>query len=137
MFNHVPSHIHWMHLLNSRICRYTHVIPTVISCDQDRYVMKLFILEMDYTVFKVRCISNKIWTQITPFFICSPGRVGQSVGHLTHNSEVLGSIPGLATYFHFSFPDSRGAVVTYWRKYVHEVLVNHLRGLSLPRKKCG
>ena len=26
------------------------------------------------------------------------------------------------------------AVVGYWRKYVHEVLVNRLRGLSLPRK---
>ena len=30
--------------------------------------------------------------------------------------------------------DSRRAVVSYWRKYVHEVLVNRLRGLSLPRK---
>ena len=30
--------------------------------------------------------------------------------------------------------DSRGAVVSYWQKYVHEVLVNHLWGLSLPRK---
>ena len=36
-----------------------------------------------------------------------PGRVaqsvGQSVGHLTRKSGVLGSIPGLATYFRFSF----------------------------------
>ena len=32
-----------------------------------------------------------------------PGRVAQSLGHLTRKSEVLGSIPGLATYFHFSF----------------------------------
>ena len=30
--------------------------------------------------------------------------------------------------------DSRGAGVSYWRKYVHEVLVNRLGGLSLPRK---
>ena len=29
---------------------------------------------------------------------------------------------------------SRRAVVNYWRKYVHEVLVNRLGGLSLPRK---
>ena len=29
---------------------------------------------------------------------------------------------------------SRRAVVSYWRKYVHEVLVNPLGGLSLPRK---
>ena len=30
--------------------------------------------------------------------------------------------------------DSRRAVVSYWQKYVHEVVVNHLGGLSLPRK---
>ena len=30
--------------------------------------------------------------------------------------------------------DSRGAVVSYWQKYVQEVLVNRLGGLSLPRK---
>ena len=30
--------------------------------------------------------------------------------------------------------DSRGAVVSYWQKYVHEVLVNRLGGLNLPRK---
>ena len=30
--------------------------------------------------------------------------------------------------------DSRRAVVSYWRKYVHEVPVNRLGGLSLPRK---
>ena len=29
---------------------------------------------------------------------------------------------------------SRRAVVSYWRKYVHEVLVNGLGGLSLTRK---
>ena len=29
---------------------------------------------------------------------------------------------------------SRGAVVIYWQKYVHKVLVNHLEGLSLSRK---
>ena len=57
----------------------------------------------------------------------------QSVGHLTRKSEILGSIPDLATYV--SPPaDSRRTVVSYWRKYVHEVLVNRLGGLSLPRK---
>ena len=30
--------------------------------------------------------------------------------------------------------DSRGAVVSYWRKYVHEELGNRLGGLSLPKK---
>ena len=31
-----------------------------------------------------------------------PGSVTQLLGYLTHKSEVLGSIPGLATYFRFS-----------------------------------
>ena len=48
----------------------------------------------------------------------SPGRVAQSVGHLTRKSGILGSMPGLATYFRFSF----------------RLLVNRLGGLSLPRK---
>ena len=30
--------------------------------------------------------------------------------------------------------DPRRAVVSYWRKYVHEVPVNRLGGVSLPRK---
>ena len=69
------------------------------------------------------------------FVVCSKsGCVAQSIGHLTCKSGVLGSIPGLATYFRFSFRFSRRAVVSYWRKYVHEVLVNRLGGLSLPRK---
>ena len=70
------------------------------------------------------------------FLIISPGRVAQSVGHLARKSGVLGSIPGLATYFRSPSAFSRRAVVSYWRKYmyVHEVLVNRLGGLSLPRK---
>ena len=50
--------------------------------------------------------------------------VPDQVGHLTRKSEVLGSIPGLAIYFRSPSADSRGAVVSYWRKYVHEVLIN-------------
>ena len=65
-----------------------------------------------------------------------PGRVAQSVGYLTRKSGVLGLIPGLATYFRFSFRFFKKAVVSYWRKYVHEVLVNRLGGLSLPRKSA-
>ena len=34
---------------------------------------------------------------------------------------------------HFSSADSKRAVVSYWRKYVHLVLVIHLGGLSQPR----
>ena len=52
IFNQVQLYIHWMHLLNTRIGRYTYITHTVIYCDQDRCVMKLFNLEMDSTVFK-------------------------------------------------------------------------------------
>ena len=62
-----------------------------------------------------------------------PGRVAQSVARLTHEPEVPGSIPGPATYFRFSFRWFKKAVASYCRKYVHEVLVNRLGGLSLPR----
>ena len=68
------------------------------------------------------------------FNTLSPARVAQSVGHLTRKPGVLGSIPGLAHTFVSPSAFSRRAVVSYWRKYVHEVLVNRLGGLSLPRK---
>ena len=48
---------------------------------------------------------------------------------------ILIQFHGLATYFRFSFRFSRRAVVSYWQKYAHEVLFNHLGGLSLPRKR--
>ena len=61
--------------------------------------------------------------------------MAQTVGHLTQKPEVPGLIPGPATYFRLTpSTDSRRAVVSYWRKYVHKVLVNHLGGLNLPRK---
>ena len=41
--------------------------------------------------------------QNTAACIIKPGRVAQSVGHLTRMSGVPGSTPGLATYFRFSF----------------------------------
>ena len=48
-----------------------------------------------------------------------------------------GSWVGYPVWQHtFVFPStfSRRVVVSYWRKYVHEVLVYRLGGLSLPRK---
>ena len=44
-------------------------------------------------LFKLKVFSVQSW----------PGRVAESVGHLTRKSGVLGSIPGLATHFRFSF----------------------------------
>ena len=63
----------------------------------------------------------------------SPCRVAQSVGHLTRKSGVLGSIPGLATYFRFSFRFFKKGSCQLLAK-VYEVLVNCLGGLSLPKK---
>ena len=51
----------------------------------------------DRDAFKIVCH----YTAITTAYM--PGRVAQSVGLLTRKSGVLGSIPGLATYFRFSF----------------------------------
>ena len=42
------------------------------------------------------------------------------------------SIPGPVTYIVSSSADTKRVVVSYWRKYVHEVLVNRLGGLFLP-----
>ena len=58
----------------------------------------------------------------------------QSVGYLTSKSQVPGSIPGRPHTSVSPSADSRGALVSYWRKCVHEVLVNRFGGLSLPRK---
>ena len=44
-----------------------------------------------------------LYTFVEKYNLCLPGRVAQSVGHLTRKSGVLGSIPGLAKYFRFSF----------------------------------
>ena len=63
-----------------------------------------------------------------------PGHIAHSAVCLTQEPEVLGSIPGSAIYFVSPSTDSRKTVVSYWQKYVHEVLVKSLGGLSLPRK---
>ena len=60
------------------------------------------------------------------------GRVAQSVGHLSQGSWVR--YPVWQHTFVSPSAFSRRAVVSYRRKYVHEVLVNRLGGLSLPRK---
>ena len=54
--------------------------------------------------------------------LIEPGHVAQSVGHLTRKSGVLGSIPGLATHFCFSFRFfQEGQLSVYgesmWTKY--------------------
>ena len=48
--------------------------------------------------------------------------------------QLVAQQPVLPHTFVSPFADSRRAVVSNWRKYVQEVLVNCLGGLSLPRK---
>ena len=53
---------------------------------------------------KVHVLSHAMGASFSQWSkIVSPGHVAQSVGHLTRKSGARGSIPGLATYFHFSF----------------------------------
>ena len=66
--------------------------------------------------------------------LCWPGCDTQSVGHLTRKSGVWVRYPVWQHTFVSPSAFSRRAVVSYWQKYVHEVLVNRLGGLSLPRK---
>ena len=64
----------------------------------------LFIEVTDPTrhVYAVLYKAHSVWTTILKEI--SNAKAGpQSVGHLTHKSGVLGSIPDLATYFRFSF----------------------------------
>ena len=64
-----------------------------------------------------------------------PGHVAQSVWHLTVSQRSWVRYPVWPHTFISPSADSRGAVVSYWRKYVHEVLVNRLGGLSLNHRK--
>ena len=65
--------------------------------------------KLDHSRTRAYCACGRCgWELFEHFFsrlslLFSPGRVAQSVGHLTRKSGVLGSIPGLATYFRFSF----------------------------------
>ena len=72
-------------------------------CDSNEYSR--------YTVFNIKeenrpklskICSNEVFSQELQNKF-EPGRLVQSVGHLTRESEVQSSIPGLATYFPFSF----------------------------------
>ena len=100
------------------------------------HTMRIVCLAWFHAHVGVRVKIRSFWCKKTVFVAAhKPRRVAQSVGHLTRKSEILGSIPGLATHTFVSpSADSRGAAVSYWRKYVHEVLVDRLGGQSLPRK---
>ena len=62
---------------------------------------------INQALFSLKDKSKKLKCRLLQFLFgalkVKRGRVAQSVGHLTRKSGVLGSIPGLATYFRFSF----------------------------------
>ena len=62
--------------------------------------------DLAYSAFAISALFNIFYLAKCVYMYVhaeEPGRVAQSVGHPTRKSEVLGSIPGLATYFRFSF----------------------------------
>ena len=96
-----------LYFLNCQLLRYTsNGSSKRISSTHPKYCIN---------PIKCRCsnkqlmplFQNKCYINLHELLFASlekvPGRVAQSVGHLTRKSGVLGSIPGLATYFRFSF----------------------------------
>ena len=68
-------------------------------CDNER----LCAMEPCFTIERIFSSDGLNPSTTVLLLLNLPGRVAQSVGHLTRKSGVLGSIPGLATYFCFSF----------------------------------
>ena len=63
-----------------------------------------------------------------------PGHLAQTAARLTQSQRSRVRYPVWPHTFFSPSADSRLAVVSYWQKYVHEVLVNRLEGLNLTRK---
>ena len=65
-----------------------------------------FQIVLNFSVMIKISAGQRFPTELPGFLVTfcgAPGRVAQSVGHLTRKSGVLGSILRLATYFCFSF----------------------------------
>ena len=69
--------------------------------------------------------------------ISQPGRIAQSVGHLTRKSGVLGSILGLATYFRFSFRFFKKGSCQLLAKVCAQSTGQSLRRSKPAQEKCG
>ena len=72
-----------------------------------------------------------------PFLCIQPGRVAPSVGHETRKSGVLGSIPGLATYFRFSFRFFKKGSCQLLAKVCARSTGQPLRRSKPAQEKCG
>ena len=88
-------------------------------------------------------ILQSLWQAILLFIIQKryliqePGRGAQSVGHLTRKSGVLGSIPGLATYFRFSFRFFKKGSCQLLAKVCARSTGKPLRRSKPAQEKCG
>ena len=79
-----------------------------------------------------------IYSNVIPCsLIHEPGRVAQSVGHPTRKSGVLGSIPGLATYFRFSFRFFMKGSCQLLAKVCARSTGKPLRRSKPAQEKCG
>ena len=90
---------------NNDICQISPMITasctSISTCVQVHILVALYIYAIYFArnLFLLILLSNGA----SNFKRSPPGCVAQSIGHLTRKSGVLGSIPGLATYFGFSF----------------------------------
>ena len=69
--------------------------------------------------------------------VAKPGGVAQSVGHLARKSGVLGSIPGLATYFRFPFRFFKKGSCQLLAKVCARCTGQPLRRSKPAQEKCG
>ena len=72
-----------------------------------------------------------------PVRVIKPGRVAQSVGHQTRKSGVRGLIPGLATYFRFSFRFFKKGSCQLLAKVCARSTGLLLRRSKPAQEKCG
>ena len=84
------------------------------------------------------CLYRKIWKikpKLSLLFLLIWARLPSTVGScLTKWQRSRVRYPVWPHTFISPSADSKRAVVSYWQKCVHKVLINCLGGLSLPRK---
>ena len=86
-------------MVNEEVISQTDLYMYLVSLSSKTYVFEDEMTEY----WSVRPVISFCVGDLQLYVLFNTGRVAQSVGHLTRKSGVLGSIPGLATYFRFSF----------------------------------
>ena len=89
------------------------------------------------SLWSLRKTTRWIFHIILTLLHLEPGRVAQTVGHLTRKSGVLGSIPGLATYFRFSFRFFKKGSCQLLAKVCARSTGKRLRRSKPAQEKCG